>query len=120
MSHFITLERAQQMTSLYRRERENVLQPEHKDKNILPIAETFDRAAFDAVLAKEGCASIRIYYGMDDALKLHALIVGADKMGKDIIAATQPGLVLDGEGDDIIEDGQRCPDECSPPSPLFP
>lgn len=120
MSHFITLEKAKQMTSLYRKEKENLLTPEHKDKNILPIAETFERAAFDTVLAKEGCASLRIYYGLDETLKLHAMIIGVDNVGQDIITTTQASGTLDGTGDEIIEDGKRCPDECGPTSPLNP
>jgi len=121
MSHFITLEKAKQMTSLYRKEKENVLKPEHKDKNILPIAETFDRVAFDTLLAKKGCTSIRLYYGMDETFKLHAIIVGANEQGQDMIAVSAAsGNTLDGGGDEIVEDGRRCPDECPTVSPLFP
>ncbi len=122
MSHFITLEKAKQMTSLYRKEKENLLKPEQKDKNILPVAETFERIAFDTLLAKKGCASIRIYYGMDEELKVHAIIVGADESGTDIIATqvSDSSSLEGGADDDIVEEGQRCPTVCPPSSGLFP
>ncbi len=77
-------------------------------KNILPIAETFDRIAFDTLLAKQDCVRIRLYYGMDETFKIHAIIVGVDATGADILATQVSGAALEGDGD-IVEDGQRCP-----------
>ena len=78
MNHFISLDQAIQMTTLYRQQKENILSPEYRDKNILSICETFDAAPFLTVLAKPGCVSLRIYYGMSDDLKVHAIIVGVN------------------------------------------
>ena len=78
MSQFISLQQAIKMTTLFRKEKENVIAPEHKGQNILAICETFNRDVLDALLAKQGCESIRIYYGMDDELKVHAIAVAVN------------------------------------------
>ena len=117
MAHFISLKTAVAMTRLYRQEYENILQPPYRGKGILPFAEAFDRAAFDAVLAQDGCAGLRIYYGMDADLKVHAIIVGTDAKGNDLLpqGAARGGAEPE---DLIIEKGNRCPDLCSNDSPL--
>lgn len=43
MNQFITLEEAQQMTAHYRKENEIMLQPEYRDRGILPITEIFQK-----------------------------------------------------------------------------
>jgi hypothetical protein len=44
-NHFISLQTGIDMTTLYRQEKENILATAYKNQNILPISETFDRAA---------------------------------------------------------------------------
>ena len=114
MSQFISLQQAIDMTTLYRQQKENILEPAYKNQNIQPRCETFDRATLDTLLAKPDCVSIRIYYGMDASLKVHAILVAVDNKGNDILPASGMG------GMDIVEDGQRCPVDCPPPSPLNP
>ncbi len=116
MNHFITLQEAIDMTTLYRQESENILKPAYQHQNILARSEAFDRAAFDTLLAKNGCAGLRIYYGMDAQLKVHAIIVATDANGNDILPAATVAAE-DGE-DDIVERGIRCPDICPTDSPL--
>lgn len=116
MNHFISLAEAVQMTALYRSNREAILQPAHQNQNLLPLSETFDRQAFDSVLAKSGCTALRLYYGMSEDLKIHAIVVGVDAAGNDMLPASG-GSLLD-TGEDIIENSLRCPDICPNASPL--
>ncbi len=103
------------MTSLYRNQRENILKTDFQNQNILPLSEAFDREEFDIVLARSGCAGLRIYYGMDEDKKIHAIIVGTDESGDDMLPTE---LVNNSEEEDIIERGNRCPDICPAESPL--
>ncbi len=116
-THFISTQAAADMTDRYRANRETILATAYKGQDILPLSETFNRDAFDELLSKSGCAGLRIYYGMDESLKVHAIIVAVDESNEDIL----PPKVLNAlEGDDefIAEEGQRCPNICPPPSPL--
>ncbi len=117
-SHFITLQQAIDMTTLYRKQKEEILQPEYRGKNILANCETFNREAIDYLLAEKECAGIRIYYGMDAELKVHAIMVGVNAANEDLLPdfTEAPG----DEGYKITEDGQRCPDDCPPSSALNP
>lgn len=117
MNHFITLQEAIEMTTLYRQEHENILKPAYQNQNVLARSEAFDRAAFETLLAKNGCAGLRIYYGMDAQLKVHAIIVPIDVNGNDILPL-QNLTSGEEEGDDIAERGLRCPDICPTDSPL--
>ena len=118
-SHFIPLDQAVAMTTSYRNNRENVLSPGYKGKDILPLSETFNRAAFDTLLATPGCEGLRIYYGMDQDLQQHAIIVAVDANNQDLLPSSATGDTSAGSGDDVIvEEGQRCPPICPDPSPL--
>lgn len=121
MNHLIKLAKAIEMTTKYRAEKETILAASHRDQNILPIAESFERSAFDTVLAQPGCTGLRVYYGMDDELKVHAIIVGTNAQGEDILPATDATANRDGDEDEdpIIEEGNRCPPFCAL-SPLNP
>src|SRR5438093_154272 len=122
MSQFIPLDEAIQMTTRYRDNKEKVLKEEFANKNINAISETFERSGFDSLLGKEGCENIRVYYGMDEQLRIHAIFVAVNANGEDILssggqsavptttvgAATATSLT----SDDTLENGIRCPDMC--------
>lgn len=112
-SHPISLQTAVEMTSLYRAEREAILANSFQNQNILPLSETFNRDAIDALLHKRDCAGLRIYYGMKDDLAVHAILVSVNEANEDIL----PDDLTDSD-DYIMEEGQRCPDFCPPPSVL--
>jgi hypothetical protein len=114
-SHFISLEQGVEMTSLYRAEKEAILATPFQNQNILPNSETFKRDDIDTLLAQEGCAGLRIYYGMKESLQVHAIMVAVNSSNEDILPESES---LVEEGGDIVEEGQRCPDFCPPPSPL--
>ncbi|MCW3074284.1 MAG: hypothetical protein JWP69_1353 [Flaviaesturariibacter sp.] len=120
MNHFISLALAEQMTGQYRTSYQTILKPEFEGDGILPLCESFDRAPFDTLLSKPGCTGLRIYYGMDEALKIHAIIVGTNEAGEDMLTtANTSGLSSAAEPvEEIIEKGNRCPDICPPESPL--
>ena len=118
-SHFIPLDQAVVMTTTYRNNCENVLSPGYQGKDILPLSETFSRAAFDKLLATPGCEGLRIYYGMDQNLQLHGIVVAVDANNRDLLPSSASSDASGGSGDDVIvEEGQRCPPICPDPSPL--
>lgn len=101
------------MVRRYKQHHEAILAPAHREKEILPFSEKFNRQAMDALLAKPGCVAIRIYYGMDEALKVHAILVGVDAGNKDILPVfTHPERSGDDATDDIAQRGMRCPPIC--------
>ncbi len=117
-SHFIPLNRAIEMTSLFRSQCENVLAPAFRNQDILPVCETFNRADIESLLAKKQCQAIRIYLGMDTSLKIRIIIVAANGNGEDILPAQSATGSDPDNGEDIVEEGHRCPPACPPPSPL--
>jgi hypothetical protein len=110
-THFINLATAIEMTALFRAENENILAPAYQNQNILPLSETFNRHAFDTLLAEEGCEGLRIYMGMDAGMKIHAIIVGVNQYNEDILPSLAANLVAT-SGNVIAEEGQRCPVIC--------
>lgn len=114
--HLISLQKAVEMTTRYRREKETILASQYQEQNILPNSETFNRAGIEKLLAETNCAGIRIYYGMDETLKSHAILVGVNKANEDILPLSSNSL--SGTDEPILEEGQRCPDICPPKSPL--
>lgn len=122
MSQFISLEQAVQMTTSYRENRNKILNPEYAGATILPNAETINRSFFDQLLAQNGCEAIRIYYGMDAELKVHAVIVGVNGKNEDMLPPVS-SISRSTENNDnfkIIDRSDRCPDICPPESPLNP
>jgi hypothetical protein len=113
MAHAISLDDAAAMTALYRANRETILATGYRGNNVLAICETYSRDAFDAVLSQTGCAKVRIYYGMDENYRVHAIVVGVNGDDEDMLPSqsTQPV-------DELIEAGNRCPDLCPPASAL--
>ncbi len=116
-NNFISLEAASKMTALYREEMTRILDYRFESENILPLCETFDRAAFDALLNETGCTGVRIYYGMSEDLKVHAIVVGVNSDNEDILPETNLAEVSETDPV-IIEEAFRCPDVCPPKSAL--
>jgi len=105
--HRIRLEVAVFMTANYRA---------HQPEN-LPISETFGLEAVRSLINHEGCAMLRIYYGMKADMQIHAILVAADAEGNDLLPSEATNTLT---GDDyaILEDGFRCPVTCPAASPL--
>ena len=124
MAHFITLDRAKQLTGKYKKNKIKI------NTETLPICETFDSTPFLTVLNKPGCMGLRIYFGMDEQNMVKVLIVGIDANDRDMITIPPPitslaapveGTIYDDDGShDIIEEGLTCPPVCPPDSPLYP
>lgn len=116
--NFIPLSKAIEMTKRYRDNRPNMLNDPYP-LNTLTLSETFGRSGFDSLLARQDCVGIRIYYGMDEELRMHAIVVGVDMEGADLISvdSSQNSTLPNGEGD-VLDDSLRCPPVCPPPSPL--
>jgi hypothetical protein len=109
--HSIGLDEAKKMTKKFREQKDNIMKEEHKGKHLIPFCESFDRAPFEQLLQREDCKGVRIYYGMKDIdQRVHAIIVGIDADGRDILPVE--GNVMDGLEPIIIEDGKTCPDFC--------
>lgn len=109
--HSISLDEAKKMIKRFRAEKDNIVRDEHKGKHLIPHCESFDRAAFDKLLQREDCKGIRIYYGMKEAdHRVHAVIVGFDAEGKDILP--KGNVAMDSTDPIIIDKGLPCPDYC--------
>ncbi len=115
-SHEISLQTAIDMTTLYRDYRETILASNYQDLDILPLSETFNRDAIDQLLAATGCAGIRLYFGMDEDKKVHAVIVAVNSSNEDLLPASSQ--LTEEEEAIILEQGQRCPPACPPASDL--
>ena len=114
MSHAISLNTAKEMTSLFRDQKEMILHSTQQGQDILPLCESFDVEIFKTLIELPGCVGVRIYYGMSEDLKLHAIIVGVNDKNEDILPEDEDSVV----DEPIIEEGQRCPPNCPPASPL--
>ena len=114
MSHSISLKTAKQMTSLFRSQKEMILGATYQGQGLLPHCESYDGETFKKLLELPSCVGVRIYYGMSDDLKLHAIIVGVNDKDEDILPADEESVV----DEPIIEEGTRCPPNCPPASPL--
>jgi hypothetical protein len=117
MNHFISLTTAIEMTTRFRNHRESILKTEYENQNILPFSETFDKTAFDVLLGESGVKGLRIYYGMDENLKIHTIIVGVNENNEDILPSSALAPTEE-EEPSIVENGTRCPELCPTPSPL--
>lgn len=113
--HSVSLHYAIQLTSHFRNNRELILSLQYKGQEILPLSETFNRTAIDLLLAQQGAAGLRIYYGMDSENKVHAVLVAVNSDNEDILLN---GESVKGEEPMIMQEGQRCPAICPPSSVL--
>lgn len=112
LNHNISLEQAVRMTSIYR-ERRAELAEQLSEQMVLPLSETFNREAFEQLLAQPGCVGIRMYLGMDDEAQLRTLYVAVNDNEEDILP-----LEADETAGVIIETGKTCPPDCLSTSPL--
>ncbi|MBW0161915.1 MAG: hypothetical protein HYI21_03690 [Sediminibacterium sp. Gen4] len=92
MEHFISLQEAIDMTSHYQ-----VDVPAG-----MVNSEMFCKDSVLALLSQPGCASLRIYYGKQENGTIHAILVGVDENGADMVQTS----------DLILEEGVRCPPFC--------
>ena len=114
-NHFISLSEAKVMTARYMANKENILKTEYQDQNILSRCETFNREAFDTLLAETGCVGLRIYFGMNESLQVRTIIVGVNAENQDLLPEE---VAKNGGGEfEIVEYGRPCPDFC-PEVPL--
>lgn len=114
-SHLIPLDQAKAMAIRYQENKDKILAPEYLGQNILCTCETFRKEEFLQYLSREDVTAFRIYYGMSENLQVHAILLGVDEDGNDILPKTPaPGEPNDGDGGEIFEDGLRCPDSCPP------
>ena len=121
MNQFIPLDQARQMTALYRAQKEGILSSVFRGHDLLSICETFDAQALLSVLNTPGCASLRIYFGMNDDFKVHAILVGVNENDEDMLPQTLSNSLRassNGTTTGIIENGIVCPPTCPPSSPL--
>lgn len=110
MKHQISLQTAIDMTTQFR---EN--QPAG-----MPVCETFERQAIERLLSTQGCARVRIYYGMKTGNTVHAILVAADAADNDLLPAANSLHTGSEEEPVIVDDSFRCPPDCPPGSPLNP
>ena len=114
-SHPISLLTATDLTDRYRSNQNSILATVFQNQDLLPLSETFNKSDIEALLEQDGCEAMRIYYGMDENDKVHALLVAVTEENEDIL----PSQINAETGVDIIlEEGQRCPVICPPSSPL--
>lgn len=116
MSNFISLDEAAKMTALYRKEMNEILAEPFKGRNILSICETFEKEDILKLLSKPGCEKLRIYYGMDEKLSTHAILVAVNLNNEDILP--KAAMVATIQEEDILENSAKCPVVCPPSSPL--
>ena len=121
----ISTEQIKNLKFKYAQNKNSILKEPFNQNDTLPTSETFERAAFDKILAQDGCVGVRIYYGMDDDLQVSLILIGVDRNGQDI-QKTGGNLSKKKDGD-ISDDpimafsgGLRCPPNCEPPPPPPP
>ncbi|RYY98460.1 MAG: hypothetical protein EOO11_08025 [Chitinophagaceae bacterium] len=111
MNHEISLDDAIDLTKRFRTLRPTVLNPEYANTDILPTCETFDLETVNALLQNDQCRGLRIYYGMSDDLKVHAVLVGVGENNEDLLPGSTEQYL-------ILENADRCPTICPPASAL--
>jgi hypothetical protein len=124
--HLISLEQAQKMTATYRKNKKELIGDAYRSKDPLPICETFERSAFDQILAQPGCTGVRAYYAMDDNGSVHLIFVGVNEKNEDMIEAPQQTTTTmrttaastTSGGGVLVENGSKCPTDCPPSSTL--
>lgn len=121
--HAISIEMAKKLTSEYRKNKTKILKDEYHTKATLPLCETFDRDAFDNLLAKNDCTGVRFYFGMDEEMNVKLVFVGVNEKNEDMVPQqltdttdlTKENLE---SNLNLYNSGTRCPTECPPDSTL--
>ena len=103
--HYISLNEAIEMTTLYRQKKVSNQIQEQKGKSLPPLSETFEASDLLAFLSRPGVVALRFYYGMSADLQLHIILVGVNANNEDILEGDQA----------IMERGNQCPPLCPPP-----
>jgi|WetSurMetagenome_2_1015567.scaffolds.fasta_scaffold166631_1 hypothetical protein len=67
---------------------------------------SFNRGAFDKILAQNGCEEIKMYWAQEKDGKFTVVLVGVDAAGKDMVAGS------------IMEMSRPCPPWCDATSPF--
>ncbi len=115
VQHQISLEKAVELTARFRKLKKELTAG-------LCLSETFSREAIESLLRVEGCAAVRIYYGMKEDRSVHAILVAADAAGNDILPPAQERQEAHSTTNAIagliLEDGARCPPQCPQSSKL--
>ena len=111
-NNLISLNEAISLTKRYRENKRQILAEEYRDMDVLAIAETYDREAFDKLLATPGCTGVRVYYGMSADTQVKAVIVAVNAQNDDILPTNAAGDVV------ILDQSWRCPPSCPAASPL--
>jgi hypothetical protein len=112
MSEFISLAEAAGMTALYRSNRDAILDQQYKGLDILCVSETFEKEQVLSLLGNTGCEALRVYFGMDENMLVHTILVGVDENDEDMVPPGQDPANY------LLERGKRCPTQCPPDSPL--
>ena len=86
------------MTTLYRAQMDTILADEYKGQDILAKSELFSKEQVEKLLANPGCSQLRVYYGMSQDLKVHALLVGVNDRGEDMLNGDAGGERLEPRG----------------------
>ena len=115
-THYISVAIAATMTSRCRAQKENILDSANRNTGMIPICETFERSALDAILSDSNCAKVRIYTAMDANLKLRFVIAGVNSSNEDIFLSDTSQSEVGVPS--VIEAGVRCPTDCPPDSSL--
>lgn len=118
--HSISLNKAKQLISEYRKGKKKILKDEFHNKAVLPDSETFERGAFDSLLAQEGCVAVRFYYGMDEENNVKLVFVGVNADNEDIIPLPTMTDEFSNNTLQLYNSASRCPPECPPDSPVEP
>jgi hypothetical protein len=106
----ISLEEGIEMIGRYKDNRDRMLNSTYQMK-ILTLSETFEKSDIEALINQPECQKLRAYFGMDPDNNIRMIMVGVNGENEDIL----------NEGEEIIiENGERCPDDCPPPSPINP
>jgi hypothetical protein len=119
--HSIPLHEASAMTKRFRENRDSILNQEYLGKDILPLCETFSKDAFTSFFNNPSVKKLRVYYGMSENLQIHAIIVGVNENNEDMLPIETTSNASSTEAPDpieILEDSERCPPLCPPPSDL--
>ena len=111
--HLIPLSLAKEMIVRYSELKNSILENEYKDSDLLAISETFNADDVRLLLLQPNCIGFRIYYGMDNTKKIHAILTGVDINGNDI-TINNPNLEQKENGEYVLEESARCPPMCPP------